>query len=768
MTDPRDSRPDLLPELLGGPRIDLTNCEREPIHIPGSVQPHGVLLALDPRDLRVVQASSNTSDMLGLTTSELLGHPLTDFVEARGLLPLRRHFGGPEPERAPPYTFSLRVSDALVFDATAHACPGLLILELERPDPRAGSSDFYHAIRNGLSALEGAADLAALYDVAARHVRELSGFDRVMVYRFAEDDSGEVVAEAKVDYLHSYLGQRFPESDIPKQARALYLKHMLRLTADVNAAPAPLEPLVNPVTGRPLDMGGAVLRSTSPMHLQYLRNMGVASSLSVSIVQDGRLWGLISCHHLSPKFVPQATRSALEFLGRVLALQITAKRQSEIFAFRERLEQTRRVLVDAATSSLTPARDLARHGESLLAFGRATGAAYRLENATVLVGATPPSEEIDRLLDWLRTRDALVVHTDRLSREIPGAAGLTDRASGLLAVSVTGRWDEFLMWFRPEIPTTVTWGGDPHKPVEVAASGESRLTPRRSFDAYVETVRGASAPWHPGELEEAEALRLSLAEAAGTRLASLRALNDQLGRTNEELARTNEELRQFAYATAHDLQEPLRTLAGLLDLFGARYASQLDASADKLIAFALGEAGRLRALIQDLYAYLEVGTADQELLASVSLDRLAGSVVRGFQAQIEEREAVVVIDPLPDVWGNDVRLQQVFHHLIGNALKFTRRAPRVHVSAERRGAEWRVHVRDEGIGIAPAYHEQIFAIFQRLNRREDYDGNGIGLAIARKIVERHGGRLWVESRPGSGATFTFTLPATEEPHVQEI
>ncbi|ADV68776.1 ATP-binding protein [Deinococcus maricopensis] len=745
----------LTPAHLGGPPVDTDNCAREPIHIPGAVQPHGALLVLRADDERAVQVSANSEAFVGVAPDALLGQHLADLVGDQGAAALRAAFA-----QAGPSAMTLTFRNGRTYDVTARRDGELLLMELEPPDVRAGTPALYHAIRDALGALEHAPDLHALLDVAAQRVRALTGLDRVMIYRFAADDSGEVVAEARAPHLHAFLGHRFPESDIPRQARALYVQHLLRFTADAGGGQVPLVPALNPVTNAPLQMGALVLRATSPVHLQYLRNMGVIASMSVSIVQDGRLWGLIACHHGAAHVVPQATRDACEFLGRVLSLQITAKRDAAVNARRAALGAQHARLVTAVTGTLTPLDALTRADLNLPGFLDTAGAAVRMDGGTRTLGVTPSDEDLEHLVAWLRAQGTPSVCTDALARTYPPGALFMERASGVLGVSISGNWDEYLLWFRPEIPATITWGGDPHKAVQVSDDGTARLTPRASFSSYVEAVRGVAQPWQAGDLDAALDLRGALLEVQGARLAALQDLNARLERANRELEGRNAELRRFAFVTAHDLQEPLRILTNFLELFSARYTDQLDGGADKLIGFAMGEAGRLRELIRDLYAYTEISAGGDEAVRDLALGDTLNAALRGLQAKVEATHAEVTHEPLPVVRGNPARLEQVLHHLLDNALKFSGPVPpRVHVRAERDGDMVRVQVRDEGLGIAPEYHAKIFEVFQRLNRLEAYSGNGVGLAIARRIVERHGGTLQVASQVGAGATFTFTVPA---------
>ncbi|MFC4454157.1 ATP-binding protein [Deinococcus sonorensis] len=756
----------LSPQYLGGPTVDTTNCEREPIHIPGSVQPHGVLLVLS-HDLTILQASANARTLLGLDPDELLGQPLGHVAEQREVQALRRFLdsGG---YAGGQFTSTLRFGPRRELDATVQRSGDRLLLELEPRDPDT-SSEFYHVIKNALSALETAPDLASLTQRAAEQVRALTGFDRVMIYRFAPDDSGLVIAEAKQPELHPFLGHRFPESDIPRQARALYVQHLIRLTADVNAAPAPLVPVLDPESGQPVNLGGAVLRSTSPVHLQYLRNMGVGSSLSVSIVQDGRLWGLISCHHTTGRVISQPTRSALEFLARVLNLQVKAKLEQEIAQFRQQRQEVQRRIADRLSSSLTPLQTLAEPDLGLMTLLDCGGLAMHFDGQLQLMGQTPAPEQVMALIQWLREQPNDLYATDALSSEWPPAEADERVASGLLAISVSGGWQEALLWFRPELPQTVAWGGDPTKPVERAADGSAQLTPRHSFDTYIQQVRGRSEPWHQGEIAEAQDLRRALTSAVGERLTMLRSLNDQLGRANDRLNRANTEWREYAFVMSHDLQEPLRLISNFLELFGVRFGGQLDASAEKMIEFTLGEAERLRSLIRDLYSYTELSAGAPPRRAEVDLNAVLQQLQRELAAAIASSGARITVDPLPQVQGNAARLQQALCHLLDNAIKFSRPdTPLVHVSAKRVTEGWAIRVHDQGPGIAPEYHDKIFTVFQRLGKREDSVGNGIGLAIARKIAELHGGSLSVSSGVGHGSTFTLTLPDDQPspgPHV---
>ncbi len=233
---------------------------------------------------------------------------------------------------------------------------------------------------------------------------------------------------------------------------------------------------------------------------------------------------------------------------------------------------------------------------------------------------------------------------------------------------------------------------------------------------------------------------------------------DELKRANAELERSNAELQQFAYIASHDLQEPLRMVASFTQLLARKYQGRLDADADEIIGFAVDGAKRMQALINDLLTFSRVGNEHHS--EDVDCGALVKQIVHDLSAAIQDAKAEIVYGDLPVVNGDRAQLHQVFQNLISNGIKFHgAQAPRIEIGAEPKGEQWLFSVRDNGIGIEPAYADRVFVIFQRLHAASEYSGTGIGLAICKKVVERHGGRIWFESEPGQGTVFFFTLPA---------
>lgn len=483
-------------------QADLQGCADEPIRIPGAIQPHGVLLALTEPDLVVVTASANAAELLG---REPLGERLDALLDpqiatALGtgdldvLNPVRATVGG-----AP-------------VDVVAHRADGLLVVELE-PLDRAHEVDpvWQRRLPLVLQRLQAAPSLDALTDVLAREVRALTGFDRVMVYRFDAQWSGQVVAEDRRDDLEPFLGLRYPASDIPPQARALYVSNWLRLIPDAAYEPVPLAP--SHLDGRPLDLSGAALRSVSPVHLEYLANMGVVASMSVSLVDEGRLWGLVACHHYAGPHRPSATdRAAAEFLGRTASVLLRTKVEAgDGLAVLEVAERQAR-LVEALARSPRKVTQALTGGElTMLGLLPAGGAAARIDGRLHLLGRTPPRVE-EVVAGLVRSG---TVSTDAVLTVLPDAADAVPHASGVLAVPLSGK--DFLAWFRPEALREVTWGGDPTSSKSVVGDDGPRLSPRRSFARWTELVRATSTPWRPHEVAAAEQLGRHLVEVTRRR-----------------------------------------------------------------------------------------------------------------------------------------------------------------------------------------------------------------------------------------------------------
>jgi light-regulated signal transduction histidine kinase (bacteriophytochrome) len=729
---------------------DIATCDREPIRTPGSIQPHGFLLALTPQ-LDVVQVSDNLAQFTGIEPKQALGRPLIDIIGSRSAEALTPGLRGGQLRERPAHIATVSLGGE-AFDVLAHAYDALLVLEFE-PAHASHAADvqrLYPLVGDFLNKIGDADTIVELSQLAASEIRALTGFGRVLVYSFDEEGHGNVLAECRADDYDSYLGQRFPASDIPRQARELYLLNRIRLIQDANYTPARLVPPENPLSGKANDLSFAALRSVSPVHLQYMRNMGTMASMSVSLIVDGKLWGLISCHDAEPRPVSFLQRTVCEQLGQILALRIKNRADADELQFRL---EVRRVMV-GLLGGLTQGADFIENLRSvlpeLLRFARAGGVAIVVDDRLITFGYTPGEEQVRALVDWLSTNvhDDLF-HSAHLSARYEPAAEFTDCASGLLAMPISRIHQHYLLWFRPEHVYSINWAG---RPDSKQLSSTGQLNPRTSFDIWRQTIHGASTPWHEGELELALEFRTALLGIALERA-------EQMADLAEELGRANKELEAFSYSVSHDLRAPLRHIVGFSDLL-METAGGDNAERRHRFLVNIKESARLAGkLVDDLLSFSQMGRAALRPVR-VRMEDLVRSCIDKLAPDLPDRRIDWRIETLPEIVADPSFLQLALYNLLSNAVKFTseRDTAIIRISSEQLAGETVFHIADNGVGFNMEYAHKLFGVFQRLHRMEDFQGTGIGLANVRRIVERHGGRVWARSVPGEGATFSFAIP----------
>ena len=734
--------------------LDLSRCADEPIRTPGSIQPHGFMLTLSPTALMVQQASGNLADWIGMPAQEAVGRPLAEVVGDTAATRIGAEIDANQVASRPAYIGTITAGNGAHFDVLVHAWDSLLILEFEGVERRR-AADFRHLyplIGDFLVKINQPASIPEMSELAARRVREVTGYGRVLVYQFDTDGHGRVLAESKEDGYESYLGQHFPASDVPAQARALYTLSPIRVIQDANYVPAPLVPDLNPLTGTRNDLSFASLRSVSPVHLQYMRNMGTLASMSVSLIVKGKLWGLISCHNAEPRPVSVEKRTACEQLGQILALVIESREDAAELQFRL---DVRRIMVEML-GHLTKGADFLENMSGvfpeLLRFGRAGGVAIVVDDRVLTYGDTPSEAEIRALADWLSLHGHTeVFHTDHLKEVYPPGADMVRNASGLLALPISRIHQHYLLWFRPEVVQTIEWAGNP-RGKHASLDDPTQLTPRLSFDAWRETIHGRSLPWHSAEIELTVEFRSALLGIALERA-------EQMAELAEELGRANKELEAFSYSVSHDLRAPLRHIVGFSDLL-IESAGAEDPERRQRFLKNIKESARLAGkLVDDLLSFSQMGRAALRP-TTVDMNDLVSACIDKLGMEMQGRNVDWHIEPLPRIWADPTFLHLAVFNLLSNAVKFTsQRDPAVITITSEEDAEFTVfHVADNGAGFNMEYVHKLFGVFQRLHRMEDFQGTGIGLANVRRIVERHNGRVWATSSQGEGATFSFSIP----------
>lgn len=731
----------------------VERCAEEPIHIPGSIQPHGFLLVLSEPDLRVLQASRNVAEWLGLEAQSLLGLPLRELIADPELPSRLAQLAADDrnPFHLGDVAFALGGTLGKPFALMAHRNHGQLILEFERASSAGDAyGTLYPLMRTFVAQLHKAEDLTAICQLAVDELSRISGFGRIKAYRFDAEGNGQVLAEHAEPGYASYLGQHFPASDIPAQARRLYCENLIRVIPDANYQPSPLVPQLSPLTNAPLDLGFASLRSVSPVHLQYMRNMGTLASMSVSIVVRDQLWGLISCHDANPRQVSHKSRTTCELLARILALQIDAT-ESALLAQRKLELRHLIVMLLAGMADRDSVTEGFRHlPEVVLAFAGAEGAAVVSGDSCVSVGAAPPDQQIIELAAWLSTHaSGPLFSSDNLGRDVPEQPQLAKHAAGVLAVSISKLHAHYLIWFRHEQVRTIDWAGQPQKQQDAVTGA---LSPRHSFDSWREVVSGFSVPWQDAELEGALELRNAV-------LGIVLRKAEEMAQLAGELRESNKELESFSYSVSHDLRAPLRHIAGYTELLSEMEGKQLSERGQRFLGN-IGDAARFAGtLVDNLLSFSQMGRSALRL-SDVDLGALVNSIREEMRPDYERRQIDWQVHAMPVVVADAAFIHMVLRNLISNAIKYTstREQAEIEISAERQPTETVVAVRDNGVGFDMQYANKLFGVFQRLHRMEEFEGTGIGLASVRRIVERHGGRVWAEGRLDHGATFFFALP----------
>ena len=749
--------------------LDVTNEEREPIHTPGSIQPHGLLCILSALDFRITQVSLNATDILGIAPENLIDRPLEDFIDCDGIAEIRACLD-PTSEQTNPLNLSVTLDDSSTrfFNGIVHrAISGKIVIELE-PIAATAKRDFtqsYRNIKDTLAKIQVTKTLSELCDLIVKEVRQITGFDRVMIYRFNEEGDGTVIAEDKQADLEAFLGLYYPDTDIPQRAKHLYLLNWLRLLPDVNYQPSLLtgSQAAEPAN---LDMSHCVLRSMSPCHIQYLQNMGVGASMCISLLQQQRLWGMITCHHTTSKFVPYEIRTICEFLGQLMSTELSVKEATQNLDYKLRLKATQVQFVNRLTNATDFLQALEDSPGDLLSLTGAQGAAVCEGDRIALIGNTPGKEEVIDLLGWLpeHFKDDLFV-TDSLPRLYPAAKAYKNVASGLLAMAISKTQYRYVLWFRPEFLQTVTWAGNPDNPKQIEADGRVTISPRQSFAAWQETVRLKSISWLQCEIEVAIELRSLIVDV-------ILAQTDEMARVNLELNRSNIELDSFAYIASHDLKEPLRGIHNYSNFLMEDYAELLPEDGLAKLQTVVRLTQRMDDLISSLMHYSQLGRTELSRQA-VNLDALVQQTIKTLEiSQPQKPIEFRLPQPLPTICCDRSQVSELFTNLIGNAIKYNDKAEKwveisfVESKPVRNGTQLAhtFYIRDNSIGIPPEHLERIFEIFKRLHPQDQYGGGtGAGLTIVRKIVERHEGKIWVQSTLGEGSTFYFTLSEAVKP-----
>ena len=732
-------------------QVDLTNCDIEPIHIPGLIQSHGFLIVVND-DNQICYFSENISEFITGIPDNPLGLYIKDleifFGEGYQAGLINRIIEAGRESKSFQRTNPVVIEIAgfayyLIISKSYQLC----ILEFE-PALSDFDLDVQSMMGNSIAEILSYDNIHDLLTNAAAQVRQVIGFDRVMIYRFAEDEHGEVVAEDKSNDLPPWVGLHYPASDIPKQARELYKLNLTRLIADVNAPNSSIKTVSG--NDKQLDLTYSQLRAVSPIHIQYLKNMGVSSSFSISLKIKNELWGLIACHNYTPKFIDFKSREYSKLIGQILSSALEFRQNEETMQAKDNFKINLEKLAKQLIESESVEEGLTNKEVTLLDIVKCTGAALVHNKKIYKLGATPNDKQLLELVSWIVTEiKEPIFHSSQFSEIFPNAVAYKDSASGVLISVLSWELGDYLIWFRGEQVKEISWAGHPDKPVTINENGLMDISPRNSFEVWIETISGIAESWSLEEIKAVIKLKEEVNYGVNRKADGIRIMN-------ERLRQAYEELESFSYTISHDLKSPIASIKSYAQLL-IRDQMVLERG-QKMLQRIADRADQMNLMINAVLDYSRIGRTEI-LHRPIHTNGLVTDIIKDLDLVYDNENLQITVGNLPDMKGDPMMMLQVFSNLIGNAVKYSQFADPsiVQIDGEVDGQTTRFTIRDNGIGVAPADLPKIFELFNRMENVKDIEGSGVGLAIVKRIVEKHKGEIWAESELDKGSVFHLSF-----------
>ncbi|PWB20677.1 ATP-binding protein [Flavobacterium sp. HTF] len=743
-------------DIVNRDLVTLTNCDQEPIHIPGMIQPHGFLMGLT-NDWIIDYCTSNISSFIDLSYTQALGNKFETVFGIKAQERIFNYINSDTVQDVFPLEIELLEKN---FQVNIHKSGDTYVLEAEAQFDKQILADIYTQTIQFVTQMNNTKSLKDLCALVAEGTREITGYDRVMIYRFDEQYNGEVYAESCRKDLEPFLGLHYPHTDIPVQARELYIKNLLRLIVDINYEAVPIFTIDNK-EDKNLDLSLSILRSTSPIHVQYLKNMGVGATLTISLIHHDRLWGLIACHHYSEKNISPELRLAAKLQGQFITSQIDIRESND-----ENIDSKKSI---EALEHLT-ALDLPLAEESLntiikmpelMSLCNSGGVSIQFRNKIYKNGLTPSDDQIKAFVEQLENKKSAEFYTNRkISDDFPEFEKCSNFA-GVVYHSLGN--SNHIIWYRPETVSEINWAGDPEKSIVKDKNG---LHPRNSFNIWKQVVKGQSSIWKLYEINSAAKYAHSLHNSLMMILLSEEEEKYRL--QSDILKETNSELENINWISTHDLQEPLRKIQMITSkLLTEKSGNPEDPDFDSLERVSKS-AARMRELLQDILKYTRIKNT-KEATEKIDLNLIFDTVIDEFSELISESGSVIESVKLPEVNAIAFLMKQLFSNIILNSLKYASpdRSTVIKITASQEPViinnkanvyyNW-VKFSDNGIGFDQKYAESIFKVFTRLHTQQEYSGSGIGLALCKKIMQTLGGTITAEGKLGQGTCITIYFP----------
>lgn len=730
--------------------MNFVECHEEPIHIPGYIQSFGYLIGIDAESHSITFFSKNIEDIFNIESPEkLFDKKLTEFPEVfKTVIDSDIYRSLPNFTRRENETFfdKIFIGDKQ-YHLSAFRSKSNIFLEFEKvlvnPHKQISNKyDNFYIVDNDQE----------IWDLLLNTLSKIVNYDRMMVYKFMMDGSGKVVAEKTNDNLESYLGLHYPESDIPIQARELYLKKRKRIFSNVHSEPVPL--LSKNLES--IDLTYSTSRGMSPIHGQYIKNSGAYSSFSISIIIDDYLWGLVTCQNSQPKHI--------DLEDRVQAGIFTALASNAYSSFKSKNELNYRLKLNEKSAHLKTEflkynsllDSLTENKAEIRDFLEADGLAVIAEEKIVTEGSTPDVATIEKITQWAHqyTEDSIYLSRSFL-KDHGKELGLDERAAGVVIYFVERSKNNVLIWFRREFDEHIDWAGNPEKKIEVIyqdGKEKQMVSPRTSFKIFTEDIKGNSKRWSSRNIAALQAVRDLILETSHKNYNTIKRLND-------ELKKVNEELDSFSYTISHDLGTPLTVMKLNAQMLLKTLADPSEKSRNKINSI-IEEIDSMAEMMHDV---LQLSRAKHSEIQLESLEtyQTIEKIIENAKITFGTPASEVVIKECPEVLADKTMLHQAFLNIINNAIKYSSQQenPKVEIEGTEDGDMVIYRISDNGIGIPKENKHKMFKIFNRMDNAKKFKGNGVGLSIVHRIMRRIGGSVDYESSPnGTSFILTFKKP----------
>ncbi|QOG01333.1 ATP-binding protein [Flavobacterium sp. MDT1-60] len=737
--------------------VNLTNCEHEPIHVPGSIQPHGFLLGVTA-DWKIDFCTENIAAFVDLSYKETIGKDFCAIFGNKAKQEIVNYISDDKNSMIFPLEIELLGKS---FQLSIHKSHDIYVLEAE---PHFGKNEqiaqLYTQTIQFVSNMSSTNTLQELCALVAKGTRDITGYDRVMIYRFDANYNGEIYAENCREDLEPFLGLHYPHTDIPAQARELYMRNQLRLITDIDYVPVPIF-TTDDKENKNLDLSLSILRSTSPIHVEYLKNMGVGATLTISLIHHDRLWGLIACHHYSAKNISPEIRLAAKLQGQFISSQIDLRQSRDEY----QIVRKTSLALEHLTGLDLPPNPLSFASISadpeLLNLCNATGVSICIRGEIYKNGVTPSDDQINAIIAKIGnlTKEAIFT-TNKLTDYFPEFNQCSDFA-GIIYHSLSN--ENSIIWYRPETVSEINWAGDPEKAIVKDSNG---LHPRNSFNIWKQILKNQSSNWLHAEINAAA----SYAHALHNQiiLMMLSEEEEKYRSQSEILKETNAELENINWISTHDLQEPLRKIQLIISKLFLEIDKAPPQSVHNSLQRVSNSANRMQVLLQDILKYTRIKYT-KDTLQKINLNTIMEATLDEMKEVINETGAVIEYENLPEIYGIHFLMKQLFSNILQNSIKYAdkERVPIIKVTASQEPEPYNfsdkifchwITFTDNGIGFEQEYATSIFKIFTRLHTQEVYSGSGVGLALCKKIMQAFGGTIRAEGKLGEGAVITIYFP----------